>query len=133
MSRSHLLVNRLSEKADLQMNKPLRGTVATTTTRPAPLQILLYTLPVWGVSVALTLFMPMTGIITSIIIGCCLLILPFTARRGFCPNCQTPKTLPFSGFGNHCKGCGEELVLRDNELHQIEPRPTNSTPGPGRR
>jgi len=115
------------------MSHLFRNTVATTVTKPAPLQILLFTLPIWGASVALTLFMPMTGIITSIIIGSCLLVLPFKARRGLCPNCQTPKTLPFSGFGNNCKGCGEELVLRNNELHQIEPRPASSTPGSGRR
>jgi len=115
------------------MNQPMRKTVATAPTKPAPLQILLYTLPLWGASVALTLFMPMTGIITAIIIGICLLILPFKARRGLCPSCERPKTLPFSGFGNICKGCGEELVLRNNELHQIEPRPASSFPGPGRR
>jgi len=115
------------------MNRPFRNTVATATTKPAPLQILLFTLPIWGASALLALFMPMTGIITSIIVGSCLLILPFKARRGLCPNCQTPKTFPFSGFGNSCKGCGEELVLRSNEIHQIEPRPASSVPGSGRR
>ena len=114
------------------MNRPLRETVATAPTKPAPLQILFYTLPIWFAAAALTLFMPTTGIITSIIVAICVLVLPFKARRGFCPNCEKPKTLPFSGFGNRCKGCGEELVLRNNELHQIEPKATRSVPGSGR-
>lgn len=113
------------------MHSTARKTVATASTSAAPLQILLYTLPVWGACIALTLFMPMTGIITSIIMAICLLVLPFTARRGRCPACQTLKTFPFSGFGNGCKGCGEELVLRGSEIHQLEPK-KNPRPGTGR-
>ncbi|MES0371880.1 MAG: hypothetical protein ABUK11_06330 [Mariprofundaceae bacterium] len=114
------------------MSHPARKTIATSTTSPAPLQIILYTLPVWGASMALTLFMPMTGVITSTIMIICILVLPFKARRGCCPACNRSKTFPFSGFGNACKGCGEELVLRKNEIHLLEPKQKNSRPGTGR-
>jgi hypothetical protein len=114
------------------MNHPVRKTIATAASTPAPLQILLYTLPVWGASMALTLFMPITGIITSVIMAICLLILPFKARRGRCPACETVKTLPFSGFGNACKGCGGELVLRDREIHLLEAKQKSRRPGTGR-
>lgn len=114
------------------MSHPIRKTVATSDTSPAPLQILLYTLPVWGASMALTLFMPMTGMITSIFMAICLLVLPFKARKGQCPSCKTPKLLPFSGFGNRCKGCGEEIVLRGNEFHLLEARTKRGRAGSGR-
>jgi len=114
------------------MSSPVRKTVATSETSAAPLQILLYTLPLWGASMALTLFMPMTGIITSIIMVVCLLVLPFKARRGLCPACERPKTLPFSGFGNSCRGCGEEIVLRGREFHLLETRTKGRIAGTGR-
>lgn len=114
------------------MGRPIRETVATSVTKPAPMRIILFTLPIWGAALLLTFFMPMTGIVTSILAGICLLVLPFKARRGLCPNCQTPKTLPFSGFGNACRGCGEELVLRGDQLHQIEPRSQMPRPGSNR-
>jgi len=81
---------------------------------------------------ALTLFMPMTGIITSIIMGVCLLVLPFKARRGHCPACDRPKTLPFSGFGNACKGCGGEVVLRGGKFHLLEAKARQQRAGSGR-
>ncbi len=109
-----------------------RQTIATSATTAAPLQILLYTLPLWGASLGMTLFMPITGIITSVVIAYCLLILPFKARRGPCPNCQAIKTLPFSGFGNRCRRCGEELVLRNGEFHLLEPGDKAPRPGSGR-
>jgi hypothetical protein len=135
MSRYHLSENLLT-KVPLSivstMSQPTRKTVATAATSAAPLQILLYTLPVWGACMALTLFMPMTGLITSIIMIICLLVLPFKARHGRCPNCGRPKVFPFSGFGNACKGCGEELVLRGNEIHQLEAKHKGHRPGTGR-
>jgi len=109
-----------------------RSTVATSPATPAPLHILAYTLPLWGACLLLTFFMPVTGIVTSVVIGLCLLVLPFKARRARCPSCGTPKTFPFSGFGNQCKGCGEELVLRGNEIHQLERKPERARPGSGR-
>jgi len=114
------------------MNHPVRNTVATSPASPAPLHILAYTLPLWGLCLLLTFFMPVTGILTSIIAGLCLLVLPFKAKRACCPACGTPKVFPFSGFGNRCKGCGEELVLRGSEIHQLEPRPSRARPGSGR-
>jgi hypothetical protein len=114
------------------MSHPVRKTIATSETSPAPVRIILFTLPVWGASMALTLFMPMTGIITSIIMVICLLILPFKARRGLCPACERPKTLPFSGFGNTCKGCGGEVVLRGDEFHLLEVKAREKRTGSGR-
>lgn len=114
------------------MAHPLRSTVATSPASPAPLRILLYSLPVWGGCILLTFFMPITGIITSIVGGLCLLVLPFKAKRGRCPACGTIKIFPFSGFGNACKECGEELVLRGSEIHQLEPKPATPRPGSGR-
>jgi hypothetical protein len=114
------------------MSHSVRKTIVTSPTSPAPLQILLYTLPVWGASMALTLFMPMTGIITSIVMVVCLLVLPFKARRGLCPACERPKTLPFSGFGNLCKGCGEEIVLRGDTFHLLEAKAMKPRAGSGR-
>jgi len=81
---------------------------------------------------ALTLFMPMTGIITSSIMAICLFVLPFKARRGHCPTCETPKVLPFSGFGNICKGCGNEVVLRDQKFHLLEAKQKKRRSGTGR-
>jgi len=66
------------------------------------------------------LFMPFTGFISFILMALCLCWLPFKAKRGACPHCQTLKTFPFSGFGSACKGCDYELVLRGSEIHQIE-------------
>ncbi len=114
------------------MSHSVRKTVATSPTSPAPVRIILFTLPVWGASMALTLFMPMTGIITSIIMAVCLLALPFRARRGLCPGCKRPKTLPFSGFGNNCKGCGGEVVLRGDEFHLLEAKAREQRAGSGR-
>jgi hypothetical protein len=81
---------------------------------------------------ALTLFMPMTGIITSAVMIICLLVLPFKARRGLCPACERPKTLPFSGFGNSCRGCGGEVVLRGDEFHLLEAKTGEKRAGSGR-
>jgi len=114
------------------MSHPVRNTIATSKTSAAPIQIILFTLPIWGASMILTLFMPMTGIITSIIMAVCLLVLPFKARRGLCPACEKPKTLPFSGFGNRCKGCGKEIVLRGSEFHLLEARTNARIDGSGR-
>lgn len=113
------------------MNRTERKSIATTPASPAPLHILAMTLPLWGACLLLTFFMPVTGIVTSLVIGLCLLVLPFKARRGACPNCSMMKTLPFSGFGNCCRGCGEELVLRGNQIHLLEPRPKRPRPGSG--
>ncbi len=114
------------------MSHSVRKTIATSETSPAPVRIILSTLPVWGASMALTLFMPTTGIITSIIMAVCLLVLPFKARRGLCPACERPKTLPFSGFGNSCKGCGGEVVLRGDRFHLLEAKAKGRRAGSGR-
>ncbi len=114
------------------MTQPVRKTIATSVTSPAPLQAFLYTLPVWGGCMVLTLFMPMTGILTSSVMAVCLLVLPFKTRRGHCPTCGTPKILPFSGFGNACKGCGNEVVLRGHEFHLLEAKQKSRRSGTGR-
>jgi len=97
-----------------------RQTIATTPASPAPFRIIMLSLPLWGASLLLTLFMPLTGFISFILIAICLCWLPFKAKRGACPECQSLKTFPFSGFGSLCKGCHYELVLRGSEIHQIE-------------
>jgi len=114
------------------VSRPHRRTIATAPASPAPLHILAYTLPLLGFCLFLAFFMPATGIITSIIAAVCLLVLPFKAKRAHCPACGTAKTFPFSGFGNACKGCGEELVLRGNEIHQLEAKTAVRRPGSGR-
>ena len=76
--------------------------------------------------------MPMTGLIGAIVVVACLLVLPFKARRGACPDCGKPKLLPFSGFGGVCKGCGNELVLRGKELHLLEAKDRRAMTGSGR-
>jgi len=108
-----------------------RQTLATTPAAAAPLRIILVSLPLWGASLVLTLFMPFTGIITFTLMAICLLWLPFTAKRGACPHCQHLKTFPFSGFGSACKSCGHELVLRQKNIHLLEPR-TSPRHGSGR-
>ncbi|MDQ6954276.1 MAG: hypothetical protein Q9M20_02410 [Mariprofundaceae bacterium] len=97
-----------------------RKTIATSSASPAPIRIALLSLPLWGASLVLILFMPLTGIFSFIFIACCMFWLPLKAKRGACPHCQTFKTFPFSGFGSACKHCGHELVLRGSLIHQIE-------------
>lgn len=85
-------------------------------------------MPWLAIAIPLSLFMPATGIISTLILGPAILILPFKARRGPCPACNRLKTFPFSGFGNACKGCGEEIVLRGEEIHLLEPRAKEPRP-----
>jgi len=101
-----------------------RQTIATSPAAPAPFHIIILSLPLWGASLMLMLFMPFTGIISFIVIAICIIFLPFKAKRGTCPHCQTLKTFPFSGCGSLCKKCGHELVLRGSFIHQIEARTT---------
>ena len=102
--------------------QPTRKTLATSNTTPAPLRIMIFTLPLWGLSLLLMLFMPFTGMVSFVCMAVCLLWLPFTARHGLCPQCQHPKTIAFSGLGSACKGCGADLVLREHLIHHIEPK-----------
>jgi len=97
-------------------------TIATSPAKPAPFRVIFLSLPLWGFSLLLMLFMPLTGLVSFSVIAFCLLWLPFKARQGRCPQCQKIKTFPFSGFGSRCKGCGYELVLRGLDIHQLEPR-----------
>jgi len=106
-------------------------TLATSPAKPAPFRIIFLSLPLWGLSLMLMFFMPLTGLLGSLLIGVCLFWLPFKAKQGCCPNCQTLKTFPFSGFGGRCKGCEYELVLRGDLIHQIQPR-IHSRQGSGR-
>ena len=99
-----------------------RKTLATSTARAAPLRIILLSLPFGGLSILLMLFMPLTGMISFVCITLCLFWLPFTAKRGNCPQCQQPKTIAFSGFGSKCKTCAADLVLREHLIHHIEPK-----------
>jgi len=109
-----------------------RKTMQTSASKAAPLRIIFFTIPLWGSFVLLMLFMPMTGLIGAVLLGFCLLYLPFKARKGLCPKCQTLKTFPFSGFGSRCQGCGNELVLRGDTIHLIEPKSKVGRPGTGR-
>ncbi|MDQ6990250.1 MAG: hypothetical protein Q9M11_00775 [Mariprofundaceae bacterium] len=109
-----------------------QATIAILPAKPAPFRIIFLSLPLWGLSLGLSFFMPLTGIFSFVIIGICLFWLPFKAKQGCCPNCQRLKVFPFSGFGNRCKACGCELVLRGNYIHQIEPR-KQARHGSGRR
>ncbi|MBN4082422.1 hypothetical protein JYT13_01295 [Mariprofundus ferrooxydans] len=97
-----------------------RQTLATSPASPAPFRIIMLSLPLWGASLLLMLFMPLTGFIGFILIAIYLVYLPFKAKCGACPACQTLKIFPFSGFGSTCKGCHYELVLRGSDIHQIE-------------
>ncbi len=108
-----------------------RTTIATSPAQAAPIRIILLSLPLWGASMLLMLFMPFTGLMSFTVIALCLLWLPFTAKRGTCPHCDTWKTFPFSGFGSPCKVCHYELVLRGSEIHQLEHN-TNPRYGAGR-
>ncbi|MBL1353728.1 MAG: hypothetical protein COA61_010450 [Zetaproteobacteria bacterium] len=108
-----------------------QDTLAISPAKPAPFRIIALSLPLWGLSLLLSFFMPLTGIFSFIIIGICLFWLPFKAKQGHCPGCQRLKVFPFSGFGSRCKGCDYELVLRGDEIHQIEPR-TSPRAGSGR-
>jgi len=113
------------------MQQPSRQTLATSPAKPAPLRIILLSLPLWAVSLGLMLFMPFTAFFSFILIAVCLCWLPFKAKRGACPECQTFKTFPFSGFGSACKGCAYELVLRGTEIHQLKKK-TGMRYGSGR-
>jgi len=90
--------------------------------------MLLFTLPVCAGCFVLIIAMPLTGTLLSFVMFIGLFILPFTAKRGECPACNAPRLFPFSGIGGHCKNCGEEIVLRGSEVHQIEPK--QQTPRP---
>ncbi len=109
-----------------------RQTIQVTASAAAPLQIVLYTLPLWATSLLLMFFMPLTGFITFVLIAVCLFILPFKARVGACPACATKKMFPFSGFGSACKGCGQELVLRGEKIHLLEEKSKQAITGSGR-
>ena len=110
----------------------MRKTLATSSAKPAPLRILLYSLPLWAGSILLIFVMPLTGIVSSILIAGCVLILPFKAKQGACPACRRIRLFPFSGVGGPCKGCGEDIVLRGNEIHLLEPKGNTPTSGSGR-
>ncbi|MDQ6980064.1 MAG: hypothetical protein Q9M46_01170 [Ghiorsea sp.] len=110
----------------------MRKTLSTSPAKPAPLRILLYSLPVWGGSILFIFAMPLTGIVSSVFIAGCLLVLPFKAKQGECPSCGKHKLFPFSGLGGMCKGCGQELVLRGKAIHLLEPKASRAKPGSGR-
>lgn len=110
------------------MSRIERKTLERSQASPAPLRIVVLTLPWLAAAMGIALFMPTTGIVSTLILAPALLILPFKARRGPCPACGTSKTFPFSGFGNNCKGCGEEIVLRGEEIHLLEPKPSQMRP-----
>jgi len=109
-----------------------RKTLANSPSKAAPIRILLWTMPLWGLSVMLMFPMPFTGLISSFVIVFCVLVLPFKARFGLCPDCQTGKLFPFSGFGSNCRGCGQELVLRGQEVHLLEEKSNQARAGSGR-
>jgi len=110
----------------------MRKTLQQVPSKPAPFRVLLLTLPAWGASLALTFVMPLTGVVGSVLIVVCVLVLPFKARQGACPSCGRRKLFPFSGFGSYCKGCGKELVLRGREIHLLEEKVSRGKPGTGR-
>ncbi|MBF0282485.1 MAG: hypothetical protein HQM07_07985 [Zetaproteobacteria bacterium] len=107
---------------------PSRPTIAMAETSTGALHILIYTLPLMFAAMLLTFAMPFTGVVTSLLLFACVFILPFKARRGFCPSCGHAKLFPFSGFGNGCKGCGADLVLRGETLHWLEDKPRSKAP-----
>jgi len=109
-----------------------RQSLQSSASKPSPLRIVLYTLPVWIFFIVLMFAMPMTGLIGAIVVAFCLLVLPFKARRGACPECGKFKLFPFSGFGSVCKGCSNELVLRGKTIHLLEPRDRRDKAGSGR-
>ncbi len=110
-----------------------RQTIQISDSVPASLRIIFYTLPLWAGSLILMFVMPLTGLVTFVLIATCLFILPFKARQGKCPACSTSKTFPFSGYGSACKGCGQELVLRGEAIHLLEAKSKSVVAGSGRR
>ncbi len=114
------------------MVRPKRQTLKTAPAKKAPMQIIALILPVWFITSMLSFFMPWTGVIASILTMIALFVLPFKAKKGACPNCGRKRLFPFSGFGGPCKGCGQDIVLRGNDIHLLEPRSTKPVPGSGR-
>jgi len=114
------------------MVRPQRQTLKTSPAKKAPIQIVMVVLPIWGVTMVLSFFMPITGVVGSVLALFALFTLPFKAKKGPCPECGRQKVFPFSGFGGGCKGCGQDIVLRGNDIHLIEPRSKQPTPGSGR-
>ncbi len=112
--------------------RPRRETLKISPAQAAPVQIIVYTLPLWGASLLLMFAMPITGIVSSLVIAGCVFVLPFKAKKGECPGCGRKRLFPFSGFGSACKGCGEDIVLRENEIHLLEPRSRAAVDGSGR-
>ena len=112
--------------------RPQRKTIKTTPAKAAPFRILLFSLPLWGGSILLIFMMPITGIVSSLVIAGCVFVLPFKARKGECPECGKLKLFPFSGFGSACKGCGQDIVLRGEDIHLLEPRSNTPVSGSGR-
>jgi len=112
--------------------RPQRQTLKTSSTQRAQLQIVLYVLPLWIASMLLSFFMPFTGVIGSIVAFIALFTLPFKARKGECPECGRVRLFPFSGFGGACKGCGQDIVLRGEDIHLLEPRGNAAVDGSGR-
>ena len=76
--------------------------------------------------------MPWTGMIGSVLAMIALFTLPFKAKKGACPNCGHKRLFPFSGFGGPCKDCGQDIVLRGDAIHLLEPRIRKPVPGSGR-
>jgi len=121
-------INVDEKRRGATMTKKIRATIATSETRPAPWRVLFYSIPLWGIALLLLIAMPLTAVLSLLVLAVCLFILPFKARRGLCPHCQHPKLIPFSGLGGQCKGCGVDLVLRNKQLHYIEAAPKPARP-----
>ncbi|MDQ7003805.1 MAG: hypothetical protein Q9N67_02330 [Ghiorsea sp.] len=112
--------------------RPQRQTLKISASSKAPMRIVLFLLPMLAVALMLCFVMPLTGIVSTVIIMIALLTLPLKARKGECPECGHVKMFPFSGFGGACKGCGKDIVLRGEEVHLLEPRSQVPVVGSGR-
>jgi len=118
--------------ASMKRIRPQRETLKTSTSSKAPMRIVLVLLPIFILALLLCFFMLLTGIVSTILVAIALFTLPLKARKGQCPECGREKLFPFSGFGSACKGCGQDIVLRGENIHLLEPRSHTPVAGSGR-
>ena len=118
--------------APMKRIRPQRQTLKTSSSVKAPMRIVFFLLPLLLIGLLLCFFMPLTGMIISALLVVALFALPSKARKGECPECGREKLFPFSGFGSACKGCGQDIVLRGEEIHLLEPRSNTPVVGSGR-
>ncbi len=112
--------------------RPQRRTLKTSPAQHAQFQVVFYILPFLVLTMILFFFMPLTGMIGFVFTLFALFVLPFKARKGRCPECGRMRLFLFSGFGGVCQGCRQDVVLRGEAIHLLEPRSRDAVDGSGR-